>query len=132
MDDKTFLTKTELEIMQYIWKINSEVTAKDIREHFSDKNWSKQSVSIFLRKLVKSNFLKVRQVSINKYYYSAAITEQEYSILPAREILKNVFNNSYSNFFCALLPDDVTEEDIRLLEELLSFYEKKRDELPTN
>lgn len=125
------LTKTELEIMQYIWNIDTDVTPKDIREHFSDRNWSKQSVNIFLRKLVKSNFLKVRKESITKYYYRAAISEQEYSILPAIEVLENVFNNSYSSFFCALLPNDVSDKDIRLLEEVLTTYEKRRDELST-
>lgn len=122
---KTSLSKSELEIMQYIWSINSEVTATDIRQHFSDKNWSKQSVGTFLKRLVKSNFLKIRQESLTKYYYSATMTEQEYSVLPAKTILKNVFNNSLSKFACALFSNDVSDDDIQKLETLLSTYEKE-------
>lgn len=122
---KTSLSKTELEIMQYIWSVDSEVTATDIREHFSNKKWSKQSVGTFLKRLVNANFLKVRQESLNKYYYSATMTEQEYSVLPAKTILKTVFNNSLSKFTCALFSDDVTKDDIQKLEDLLSTYERE-------
>lgn len=122
---KISLSKTELEIMQYIWNMDSEVTATDIREHFSTKNWSKQSIGTFLKRLVNANCLKIRKESSKKYYYSAALTEQEYSLLPAKDVLKHVFNNSISKFACALFSsEDATEEDLRKLEELLATYEK--------
>lgn len=123
---KTSLTKTELEIMHYIWSINSEVTATDVREHFSDKNWSKQSVGTFLKKLVNSNFLKIRRESLTKYFYSATLTEQEYSMLPAKDILENVFNNSLSKFICAFIPNDIAEKDILEIEKYLSFLKSKK------
>ena len=123
---KTSLSKTELEIMQYIWSVNSEVTATDIREHFSNKNWSKQSIGTFLKRLVNANYLKIRKESSTKYYYSAVLTEQEYSMLPAKEVFKNVFNKSISKFACALFSsEDATEEDLRKLENLLATYEKE-------
>ena len=123
---KTSLSKSELEIMQYIWSINSEVTATDIRTHFSDKNWSKQSVNTFLKRLAKANYLSIRRESTIKYYYSAKITEQEYTMLPAKDILRDVFNNSISKFACALFSSkETSEEDIHKLEEFLSTYEKE-------
>lgn len=123
---KTSLTKTELEIMHYIWSTNSEVTATDVREHFSDKNWSKQSVGTFLKKLVNSNFLKIRRESLTKYFYSATLSEQEYSMLPAKEVVKNFFNNSYSSFICAFLPNDINEDDIHEIEDYLSILKSKK------
>lgn len=120
------LTKTELEIMQYIWSVNSEVTATDIREHFCNKNWSKQSVGFFLKKLVIANYLKIRKESPNKYFYSAIITEQEYSILPIKDIVKKLFNDSYSGFFSCLC-DDFTKDDILELEQLISDLKRKNN-----
>lgn len=120
---KPSLTKTELEIMQYIWSINSEVTATDVREHFSYKNWSKQSVGFFLKKLVTADYLKIRKESANKYFYSAIITEQEYSILSIKEIVKKTFNDSFGGFF-ACFCQDFTKEDIHELDQLISDLKK--------
>ena len=89
--------------MQYIWSLNFEVTATDIREHFSDKNWSKQSINSFLTKLVNHKYLKVRKLSPIKYFYSANITEEEYNLQPTKNIINTIFKGSYSNFMYSLI-----------------------------
>lgn len=118
-----YLTKTELEIMHYFWSINikEELTATNIRTHFSHKNWSKQVVSSFLTKLVKKNYLKVRKISTIKYYYSATITEEEYYLLPVTDTINHVFDGSYTNFIKALIDSkkDITEKELDEIEEFL-------------
>ena len=57
------LSKTELEIMKYIWSVNSEVMPKEIRTHFSHKQWSKQAVSTFLKRLVTLGYLNIERLS---------------------------------------------------------------------
>lgn len=94
---KNTLSKTELEIMEYFWNINSEISASDLRAHFPDKNWSKQTISTFLKRLVHLGFLKVHKVSVVKYYYSALISKTDYELLPAKDVLYNVYNGSYGN-----------------------------------
>lgn len=123
--DNFHLTKSELEIMQYIWSVDREITARDIREHFVHKNWSKQTITKFLKNLVDINFLKVRKESLIKYYYSATLSEYEYSILPAQAVFKNVFSGSYSSFCCALLPKGASKEDINKLKAILDAFEKE-------
>lgn len=115
------LTNTELEIMQYIWSMNCEVTARDVRLHFSHKMWSKQAVSTFLKQLVKSGYLSIRKESVTKYYYSAAITKAEYNISPAKDIMDQFFSGSLRNFFCALIkPIELSAEQIQDLDNLIS------------
>lgn len=125
------LTKTELEIMRYFWSINinEELTATDIRTHFSNKKWSKQVTSTFLTKLVKKNYLKVRKISAVKYYYSVAITEEEYNLLPTKNIINTVFKGSYSNFMYSLVDpqkNDLSEEELKKIENMIA---KRRMEL---
>ena len=118
------LTKTELEIMQYIWSLNFEVTATDIREHFSDKNWSS-----FLTKLVNHKYLKVRKLSPIKYFYSANITEEEYNLQPTKNIINTIFKGSYSNFMYSLIDpkkNNLSEEELEEIENMIS---KRRKEL---
>lgn len=119
------LTKTELEIMEYFWTTNHEITASDIREHFSEKKWSKQTISSFLKKLVNLGYIKRRKVSVTKFYYSVHITKEEYELLPARNIIKNIYNGSYRKFVCALLPNSISESELDELNKYLSEYKKK-------
>lgn len=119
------ITKTELEIMQYLWSIKGEVTAGDIRMHFAHKKWSKQAVSTFLNRLVKAGYLNVRKESFSKYYYSAAITEEDHNISPAREIVDKFYSGSLKNFVCALArPYNLSADEVQ---ELYQFIEGFRD-----
>ncbi len=119
------LTKTELEIMHYLWSINSEVTARDIRLHFASKDWSKQTVSTFLKKLSTLGYVNVRKVSLSKYYYSAAITESEYNLQPARAIMKEFFSGSLSNFICALAKPILNDNQSQQLNDLITKLENE-------
>lgn len=114
------LTKTELEIMHYIWSLGQEVTATDVRLHFSNKQWTKQAVSFFLRQLVNYNFLNVRKTATNKYFYRATITEWEYS----KTIFKNAINNGE---LVGLIPSNITKDDIVALEQLLIQLKKENN-----
>lgn len=116
------LTKTELEIMEYLWEINQEVTATDIRNHFAEKNWSKQAISTFLKQLVIIGYLKRRKVSVTKYYYSVLITKEEHELLPARNIVQNIYGGSYENFVCALVPNKASKNEIDELKQILSDF----------
>lgn len=115
------LSKTELEIMQYLWDIDEEVTAGDIRKHFSDKNWSKQAVSTFLKHLVKQGYLNVIKTSDSKYYYSVVISEDEHNISPAKEVINKFFSGSLSNFVCAFSkPAQLSDEEVQRLNDLIT------------
>ena len=122
------LTKTELEIMEYFWSTNREITASDIREHFSEKNWSKQTISSFLKKLVNFGYIKRRKISVTKFYYSVHITKEEYELLPARNIIKNIYNGSYKDFVCALLPNTISKSELDELNKYLAEYKKEMAE----
>jgi len=115
------ITKTELIIMQYIWSVNHAVTPKEIREHFSEKQWSKQTVSSFLHNLVNSGFLNKNKESMSKIYYSPAISKSEYDLMPSKAIINDFFRGSSVNFFCAIVdPDEkISEEELGKLEELI-------------
>lgn len=96
------LTKTEKEIMKYIWSINQEVTPKQIREHFVYKNWSKQAISFFLKKLVDIKYLDVRSPSNKEFYYSAIVSEKEYELFCLKNFISDLFGNPFqSKIYCA-------------------------------
>lgn len=120
------LSKTELEIMEYFWNINTEITASDLRNHFSSKSWSKQTTTTFLKRLTNLGYLKIRKESIIKYYYSALISKEEYELMPAKNVLENIYNGSYGDFMCALLPSDTDQDEIARLKQILADFERKK------
>ncbi len=103
--------------------IDHEATAGEIREHFAQRNWSKQAVSSFLKRLTKSGYLKMRKVSPTKCYYTVLISENEHNLLPVQEVVNNSFAGSYTALFCALvspnekLPDAAIERINKMLTE---------------
>lgn len=121
----THLTKTELEIMKYLWSLDHEVTARDIRNYFSYKNWSKQAISTFLKNLYEYGCVKIRKESLTKYYYSAAITEEEYHLMPVQQLIQNMYRGSYFDFVCALYNTKKpwTEEQRKELQRLIDELE---------
>ena len=126
--NKKDLSKTEFEIMKYIWSVNGEVMPKEIRTHFSHKQWSKQAVSTFLKRLVTSGYLNMRKVSPAKYYYSAIITEEESNLLPVIDIINNTFDGSYISFIESLI-DHKKDFDEKELDDLQKFINYKRQEI---
>lgn len=122
------LSKTDLEIMKYIWSVNSEVMPKEIRTHFSHKQWSKQAVSTFLKRLVTLGYLNMRKVSPTKYYYSAAITQEESDLLPVIDIINNAFAGSYISFIKSLI-NHRKDFDEKELDDLQEFINHKRPEI---
>lgn len=125
--NKNNLSKTELEIMKYIWSVNGEVTPIEIRTYFSHKQWSKQAVSTFLKRLVTSGYLKMRKVSPTKYYYSAIITEEESDLLPVIDIINNTFAGSYISFIESLIDHkkDFDEKELDALQKFINYKRQK-------
>lgn len=121
MIERNHITETEYVIMKYLWSLDHEATAREIREHFSQRNWSKQAVSTFLKRLVKSGYLKMHKVSPTKYYYNVLISEAEYNLLPVREVLHKSFDDSYSDLVCALINPNqkLSDEKIAKLNKII-------------
>lgn len=72
--------------------------------------------------MVEHKFLTIRKESITKYYYSVAITEKEYQLLPAKDIIHNTFLGSYGDFVCALIDpkEKLSEESIKKINDLIN------------
>lgn len=122
------ITKTQLEIMEYLWDINEEVTARDIRDHFSHKKWSKQTVSTFLKELVNLGYLNIRKQSVTKYFYSVARTKEQHELLPAVEVVDTIFNGSFGRFACSFF-DINNKTTLEEIDEAIALIDQKKKEL---
>lgn len=120
------LSKTDKWIMDFFWTSGStDIMARDVLQyaHQCGKNWSHQNVANYLKNLQTIGMLSA-DVRGGKYYYHPTMSAYEYSLLPAKQVMHDVFNGSVGKFTAALTKPGpgLTDEDIEELEKLIEDY----------
>lgn len=122
---KKILSDTELMIMRFIWgRAEESVTATEIREYFEKhgKNWKKQTVSTYLKKLVNQGYLKLT-VTNGHYFYSPLITAAEHTDA-CNKIITKLLKKDTGGVYCTLLrPKLPTDEKPEVKPDLLNDLE---------
>lgn len=116
------LTKTEMEIMEFLWGRSQKAGFKEMLEYFTinlQKDWKKQTLSTYLLNLQRAGLIAADAVGKNYYYY-AAVSKEKHIHNWTRELLKQSFGNSLGNFVAAFsggekLSKEETEELRRFL-----------------
>lgn len=83
------MTECELMIMKTIWSDENPLSMKEITARVNEqfgRNWKTQTVSTFLTRLVKKNFLTMERKG-RVFFYHPEVTEEEYG---KKEIAKCV------------------------------------------
>lgn len=73
------LTKSEMEIMELLWKENHEMTGAEIIECSADKSWKPNSIHILLRSMLEKKVIKIVGFALNTKKYARTFT---YNISP--------------------------------------------------
>lgn len=121
------LSATEFDIMCYFWEVfeEGEKGFADIMTYFrttQGREWSKQTLNIFLLRLIDKGLLQFRKVG-NRKYYIAKMTRPEYDQLCAKEALRKSFDGNLPKFLAALTGEEkISEVDEQ---ELLDYIRNK-------
>ena len=89
------LTESEELVMRAIWDNRKDPELKDVAERVNDvygKSWKPQTVSTFLAKLVRKNYLKMKRTG-KIYTYTVLISADMYN----KEQLKRLYIFLYQN-----------------------------------
>ena len=78
------LTKSELEIMELMWKEDKPLTSSQIIELSVDRSWKKSYVHLLINSLIEKDMIEVTGfVKTTKNYartFTAKISKEEYSV----------------------------------------------------
>lgn len=121
MGIKFELSKSEEEIMEYIWENKEGVTSKIVMEEFNEKkekHWKKQTVNTFLSRMVNKGLLKA-ELEKNRYTYYPALTKTEFEQGRAEDILRLGYDGSVLKFFQTLTGRSLNEKEIAVLHKVL-------------
>ena len=123
--NKTNLTECEQLVMKVIWNSPEELTLPDIVKAVNatyQKEWKPQTVSTFLARLVKKNYLNSYR-SGRTFYYQRLVDEKTYGNKMIENCVEFWGNNNAGDPICALneerkLRKDEVEKIRKLIDEL--------------
>lgn len=123
--DKTNLTECEQLVMKVIWSSKEELTLPDIVKNVNEtygRDWKPQTVSTFLARLVRKNFLNSYR-SGRTFYYQPLVSEKDYGNKMINNCVRFWSNNNAGDLLCSLhegrkLRADEVEKIKGLIDEL--------------
>lgn len=108
------LTESEELVMKAIWDCHKEPVLSDVVERVNDfygKDWKPQTVSTFLSKLVRKNYLKLQRNG-KIYTYKILVSEGEYRKKLYRHHISFWNHNNINEFVTEMFDNgDLTKED---------------------
>lgn len=122
------LTKSELEIMNVLWKAGRPLSRSDILDLSVDKTWKDNSIHIILNGMLKKEAIKedgfARCGKVWGRLYAPNITVDEY-------YAENVFSKSDTKSLPLLFSALINSEEVtpQLLDELEETLQKRKQEL---
>lgn len=116
------LSECELLVMKVIWRSDEALSLQDIVErvnHLYKRNWKPQTVSVFLGRIVRKNFLMSKRRG-RQFFYYPMVTEQDYCKRESVKCVDSLGDGKADVFFAALSQArDLTPIEKQRIRELL-------------
>ena len=119
------ITECEKVVMKCVWDSSEDLSMQEITEQVNsryNKNWKTQTVSTFLARLVRKDYLKMYRKG-RCFFYQPLVDKNEYKDDVLKDYVQFWNGGSMTAFVCGLCSDGILTKEER--EEL----KKKIDEL---
>jgi BlaI family transcriptional regulator, penicillinase repressor len=90
------LTKSEEQIMGYLWKLE-KAYLKNILDEFSEPKPAATTVATVLKRMTEKKFVAFKQHGSNREYFPL-VKKTEYFSKQVNTVIKNFFNDSAAQF----------------------------------
>jgi BlaI family penicillinase repressor len=121
------LTKAEEQIMQCIWQLKKGFL-KDIMDRLPDPKPAYTTVATIVNTLIRKGFVNFKQYGKLREYFPR-ISRNNYFAGQVKGIVRNFFDNSYSQFASAFSADNLSLTE---LEELRRLFEEQIEKQKQN
>ena len=119
------LTKTEEQLMEYIWK-QEKVFMKDLIECFPDPKPATTTVATLLKRMQDKGFVGYVLYGNSREYYPL-VAKTDYFSKHVNGIIKNFFNDSVSQFGSFFARDtNLTTEELEDLRKIIDEEIKRK------
>lgn len=119
------LTKTEEELMQYLWKLK-KAFMKDLLEEFPEPKPATTTVATLLKRMQDKGFVGYTEFRKLREYYPL-VTKEKYFSKHIKGLIHNFFNNSpgqFASFFTE--QTNLSKEELEELKNIIDQQLKKK------
>ena len=127
MEKKNTLSPSEWRLMECLWDQSPRTIAQLTAELAGEKGWGKHTIISFLNRMEAKGAVTYREEGRAKAYLPA-FPREEATRKEAGRFLDRVFGGSLRLMVNSMVEgDDITEEDIRELEDMLAKAKEKTE-----
>jgi len=117
------ISESELEIMQAVWEHGKPMNIAEIRTAVSERSgWESSTIKTLVQRLLAKGILE--QTKREVYYYSPAITREEYNRYATKKLIDRLYSGSVKNLVAALVEVGLDDSDMEELAAILKKGEK--------
>ena len=109
------ITECEKVVMKCVWDSSQDLSMQEITEMVNTqhgKNWKTQTVSTFLARLVKKDYLKMYRKG-RCFYYQPLVEKEEYKDDVLKDYVQFWNGGSMASFVCGLFGKGMLSESDR-------------------
>ncbi|WP_026754811.1 BlaI/MecI/CopY family transcriptional regulator [Sediminibacter sp. Hel_I_10] len=119
------LSKTEEQLMQYLWK-RDKAFMKDLLEAYPDPKPATTTVATLLKRMIDKGFVDYKLFGKSREYYPL-VRKKDYFSKHVNGLIKNFFNDSASQFASFFTTEtDLSKEELEDLKTLIDTEIKKK------
>lgn len=120
------LSKSEEQVMNYIWKLNTAFM-KDILLEFPEPKPAATTVATLLKRISDKGYIAHKLYGRSREYYPL-ITKNDYFSTHVNGLIKNFFNNSASQFASFFTQEtDLSKAELKELRNIIDQQIKKQE-----
>lgn len=115
------ISGAEQQIMKILWESSEPMTAYAIRKKLDDeKSWSRTTVLTMIKRLIDKGAITQEKKDI--YYYSAALTEDEFKQSETESFINRVYDGSGKTLVASLIENNSLSADD--ISELRAYFNR--------
>jgi predicted transcriptional regulator len=119
------LSKTEEQLMQYLWKLD-KAFMKDLLDSFPEPKPAPSTVATLLKRMIDKGFVAFKTFGNSREYYPL-VKKEDYFSKHVNGLIENFFNNSASQFASFFTrKTDLTKAELEDLKKLIDQELKNR------
>ena len=120
--DQFNISEAELDIMKILWQSDQAATAQDVLGQLQHKDWKYSTLATLFSRMVEKGSVTYEKRG-RFFYYTPAITEEDYKASQAKSFLHKLYNGSVKNLVASLVEaQELSQQD---LDELKQFIQPK-------
>ncbi|MEX0646893.1 MAG: BlaI/MecI/CopY family transcriptional regulator [Balneolaceae bacterium] len=121
------LSKSEEQLMQYIWK-SGKAFMNELLEMYPEPKPASTTVATLLKRMKDKGFIDYEQLGRSRRYYPL-VNKSDYFSKHINGLIRKYFDNSPSSFASFFTTEtDLSEEELKDLQEIVKQELKKRQQ----